>query len=59
MIVQEPTKTGEAAAAGALDMLWEIYYHAYDSDTPREDLEADIDHMRAIALQAIELLTES
>lgn len=36
-----------------LDAMWDIYHHAYDPETPREDLEADFDRMRDIAYAAI------
>ncbi len=41
------------AAPELLDALWDIYHHAYDPETPREDLEADFDRMRDIAYAAI------
>ena len=46
--MSEKQYTAELLAA-----LWEIYYHAYDPETPREDLEADFDRMRDIAYAAI------
>ena len=42
-----------ASAPDLLDALWGIYYHVYDPETSREDLEGDFDRMRDIAYAAI------
>jgi len=36
------------------DLLERIYRHAYDDDTPGEDLRADIDSMRDLAFEGWE-----
>lgn len=42
-----------AAAPELLEALEDIYYHAYEADSPIDDIMADFDAMRNIARKAV------